>query len=54
MPRRETGYRGISLRKELVDKIEKYVKTSGKYRGISDFVAEASRLRLETVQEASA
>lgn len=44
----QAGYRGVSLPKGLVDAVEDYVKTSGgKYKSIAQFVAEASRLRLE-------
>ena len=43
----QEGYRGVSLPKDLVDAVEDYVKISGKYKSIAQFVAEASRLRLE-------
>lgn len=48
----------ISLREELIEEIRKLLKKTGRYRSISEFVAEAIRLRLEemarrgeTVQE---
>jgi len=43
------GYRGISLPKELVDDVEKFVEGSGRYKSIAQFVSEAIRLRLERV-----
>jgi len=37
----------ISIREELIDEIRKILKRTGRYRSISEFVAEAIRLRLE-------
>ncbi len=37
----------ISIREELIEEIRKLMKTSGRYRSISEFVAESIRLRLE-------
>ena len=37
----------ISIRQELVEEIRKLLKRTGRYRSISEFVAEAIRLRLE-------
>jgi len=37
----------ISIREELIEEIRKILKRSGRYRSISEFVAEAIRLRLE-------
>ena len=39
----------ISIREELIEEVRKLVKTSGRYRSISEFVAESIRLRLEEV-----
>jgi glycine cleavage system H protein len=44
MPRWKT----VSIRQELVNEIEKVIKT-GRYRSISEFVSEAIRLRLEEI-----
>ena len=41
------GFRSISLKAELVSEIEEFVKQSGRYRSVADFIAEACRLRLE-------
>jgi len=38
----------VSLREELINEIRKILKT-GRYRSISEFVAEAIRLRLEEI-----
>jgi len=37
----------VSIREELIEEIRKLLKRSGRYRSISEFVAEAIRLRLE-------
>ncbi|HKZ94736.1 MAG TPA: DUF2096 family protein [Candidatus Bathyarchaeia archaeon] len=37
----------ISLREELIEEIRKILKRTGRYRSISEFVAESIRLRLE-------
>jgi len=37
----------ISIREELIEEIRKLMKRTGRYRSISEFVAEAIRLRLE-------
>jgi len=39
----------ISLREELIEEIRKLLKKTGRYRSISEFVAEAIRLRLEEI-----
>lgn len=37
----------ISIKGELVEEVKRLLKTSGRYRSISEFVAESIRLRLE-------
>jgi len=37
----------VSIREELVEEIRKIIKRTGRYRSISEFIAEAIRLRLE-------
>jgi len=37
----------VSIREELIEEIRKLMKKTGRYRSISEFVAEAIRLRLE-------
>ncbi|MEM2182503.1 MAG: ribbon-helix-helix domain-containing protein [Nitrososphaerota archaeon] len=41
-------WRTISIRKELIEEIEKLIKM-GRYRSLSEFISEAIRLRLEEV-----
>lgn len=52
MPKAETGFRGISLKTELVEAIEKFMKEYGMgYKSVSDFVHEAARVRMETIRK---
>ena len=41
----------ISLRQELIEEMRKLLKRTGRYRSISEFVAEAIRLRLENMAQ---
>jgi len=43
----------ISIREELIEEIRKILKRTGRYRSISEFVAEAIRLRLEEMARKS-
>jgi Arc/MetJ-type ribon-helix-helix transcriptional regulator len=43
----------ISIREELVEEVRKILKKTGRYRSISEFVAEAIRLRLEELSDKS-
>ena len=45
-------WRKISIRRELIDEIEKLVRL-GRYRSIAEFVSEAIRLRLEQVSRST-
>jgi metal-responsive CopG/Arc/MetJ family transcriptional regulator len=49
----QTGYRSISLPEELVNDVESFVKNSGRYKSISQFIAESVRLRLEELAKIS-
>ena len=44
-------FRGVSLRKDLIEEIEKFIETFGRYKSVTDFVTEATRLRLEELQK---
>jgi Arc/MetJ-type ribon-helix-helix transcriptional regulator len=44
-------FRGISLRKDLIEEIEKFIEIFGRYKSVTDFVTEATRLRLEELQK---
>jgi Arc/MetJ-type ribon-helix-helix transcriptional regulator len=44
-------FRGISLRKDLIDEIETFIESFGRYKSVTDFITEATRLRLEELQK---
>jgi len=47
----EGDFRGISLRKDLMKEVEKFIKRFGRYKSPTDFITEATRLRLEELQK---
>lgn len=47
----EGDFRGISLRKDLVAEVEKFIQDFGRYKSVTDFITEATRLRLEELQK---
>lgn len=46
----ESGYRGVSIKRALIDAIEDYIHTDKTYGSVSAFVSEALRLRLEMLK----
>lgn len=46
----ESDYRGLSIKRALIDAIEEYIRTDKTYSSVSAFVSEALRLRLETLK----
>jgi len=44
-------FRSISLKAKLVGQIEEYIKKSGRYRGVPEFLSEAARFRLEQLEK---
>jgi len=46
----ERNWTTITLRKDLVERVRKVVNSGMGYRSIADFVAEATRRRLEEVE----
>lgn len=55
MPAKEVkpDYRGISIKTEFANDIEKFIKANPQlgYRSIASFLEDAARRRLETLQE---
>lgn len=52
MPKEETGFKGISLKSELVASIKQFIKeySGAGYKSVSDFVHEATRIRMEQIK----
>lgn len=49
-PEKEQDFRGVSLKRELVEDIERFIIEFPKYKSIADFVHEATRVRMEQVR----
>jgi Arc/MetJ-type ribon-helix-helix transcriptional regulator len=45
------NYRGVSLKEELVERVEQLVQRLGTYKTIAEFVSEAVRLRIEAIEK---
>ena len=51
MPKANQDFKGISLKRELVEEIERFVTShSAQYKSVADFVHEAARLRLQELK----
>jgi len=48
---KQRNYRGVSLPDELITKVEQLIKKFRTYRTIAEFVSEAVRLRLESLEK---
>lgn len=51
MPSKETGFRGVSLKTELIEEIERVLEKHVEYRGVPEFISEAVRLRMEQLRK---
>lgn len=45
------NYRSVSINDELVERVKQLTKRIGTYHSISEFVAEAIRLRVENLEK---
>jgi Arc/MetJ-type ribon-helix-helix transcriptional regulator len=45
------NYRGVSLRDELVERVKRLIRRLGTYHSVAEFVSEAVRLRVETLEK---
>jgi Arc/MetJ-type ribon-helix-helix transcriptional regulator len=44
------NYRSVSVREELVERVEKLIRRVKTYHSVAEFVSEAVRLRVETIE----
>jgi len=44
------NYRSVSVREELVDRVEKLIRRVKTYHSVAEFVSEAVRLRVEAIE----
>jgi Arc/MetJ-type ribon-helix-helix transcriptional regulator len=54
VPEKEQDFRGVSLKRELVEEIETFIKEYRQYKSIADFVHEATRVRMEEIRKSYA
>lgn len=47
----ESEYRGVNLKRALLDAVDEYIKQNKTYNSAASFVSEAIRLRLETLNK---
>ncbi len=45
------NYRSVSVNDELVERVKQLIKQIGTYHSVSEFVSEAVRLRIETLEK---
>lgn len=45
------NYRSVTLKDRLVERVEQLIQKLGTYHSIAEFVSEAIRLRIETIQK---
>jgi Arc/MetJ-type ribon-helix-helix transcriptional regulator len=50
-PLPDGNYRSISINDELVDRVKRLIEKLGTYRSVAEFVSEAVRLRIETLEK---
>jgi len=50
MPNKNEGFRGVSLKAEVVNQVEQFITENPTYRSVAEFVSEAIRLRIEQIR----
>ena len=45
------NYKSVSLNDELIEHVNRLIKQVGTYHSVSEFVSEAVRLRIETLEK---
>jgi len=45
------NYRSVSVREELVERVEELIRRVRTYHSVAEFFSEAARLRLEAVEK---
>jgi Arc/MetJ-type ribon-helix-helix transcriptional regulator len=45
------NYKGVTLKQQLVERIKQRIQKTGTYHSVAEFVSEAVRLRLETLEK---
>ena len=45
------NYKGVTLKQQLVERVKQRIQKTGTYHSVAEFVSEAVRLRLETLEK---
>lgn len=51
MPEKNSDFKSISIRTELIAEIAAFIDKNKRYRSIAEFLSEAARLRLEELEK---
>lgn len=53
MPKQDEGFRGVSIKKELIDAVEMFIKQNPDlgYKSVADLVTDAIRHRIEELKK---
>lgn len=52
LPKKDADYKGVSLKRDLVEQIEKFVEDNPQYKSTADFLHESARVRMEEINKA--
>jgi Arc/MetJ-type ribon-helix-helix transcriptional regulator len=45
------NYKSVSINDEVIDRVKKLIQTLGTYHSVAEFISEAVRLRVETLEK---
>jgi Arc/MetJ-type ribon-helix-helix transcriptional regulator len=45
------NYKSVSINDEVIDRVKKLIETLGTYHSVAEFISEAVRLRVETLEK---
>lgn len=51
MPEKEQPFRGVSLKRDLVEQVEAFIQEYREYKSVADFVHEAVRIRMQELRK---
>ncbi|MDR2720257.1 MAG: hypothetical protein LBC03_05600 [Nitrososphaerota archaeon] len=51
MSTEEKRFRGVSIKKELIDQVEEFITDNPEYKGVADFIHESIRVHMHTIRQ---
>lgn len=51
MPEKEQAFKGVSLKRDLVEQVEAFIQEYREYKSVADFVHEAVRIRMQEIRK---